>query len=766
MLKSPDAQKKEMKDEQFTAVGLSECQVSKVSKPDESKTTAPDASIAMGSSEASKSDENSQVKTPDAQMMDIKAEQAVAEGNTESQVSKVSISDEFKATVPYDSIVMGSKDKPPEAKELQGLVDMEGNPFNQSAKDPSPAELATASVKSKLPSASAEKAAPVVPTLETPNEGSVTAQKTEVEAEPVKESAKDSEKSASFKESKDLKHSLKDEQKKSTTCQKSLQDKVQAVAKKPSVSTKNTDKSKQVSSRRIRKAKPEIINIDDDDEEEDVAKVSTNRKPLKPLAQDQPLIDPATYHRKFCRRLKKKEADSIMKETTTKLPPTIENMDRDTSKLPRMGMMDPMARGMMDRDIPLMGMMDPMSKGMMDQMNFNEMGGGMMNRMASGGGPMGIMGMGMGNRMMGMGMNDKMMAMGTNDGMAGRMSPDTRRMALGFEMGMNRGMMDDNFNPMMNMMRGMGGGPDGGPPMMPPGGNQPPGNLQELREMMGRDMKMDRMGGGMFNLMGSKGSAANANKVGLDGMAGALFNRFGSKGSAASKGANNGEPNPSKKMERFGSTDTGKGSGGLTEACLNEPMLPTPADIKPSFQKTYKDISFSPLDKLDRGLMAKMMALQDNDPVGMRMGGMGSLSAMGDMGPPSRMPFLPNNKRKLSDFAFSPRSPNPKKSFLERHRMMDLEMQGHLEEAMANFGRFQRKYSGGSGVNAMTDSTPVPMGVPFNKEVPDEDASRKKSAGDNKKKSKKDAEKIDKKKKKKSKSKETKDRDKPKRPFR
>jgi hypothetical protein len=68
-------------------------------------------------------------------------------------------------------------------------------------------------------------------------------------------------------------------------------------------------------------------------------------------------------------------------------------------------------------------------------------------------------------------------------------------------------------------------------------------------------------------------------------------------------------------------------------------------------------------------------------------------------GPLAGLPPLPSNasKRKLADLTYPPRSPNPKKSFLERHRMMDLEMKGHLEEAMANFSRFQRKYSGGTG---------------------------------------------------------------------
>jgi len=73
---------------------------------------------------------------------------------------------------------------------------------------------------------------------------------------------------------------------------------------------------------------------------------------------------------------------------------------------------------------------------------------------------------------------------------------------------------------------------------------------------------------------------------------------------------------------------------------------------------------------------------------------------MSGSGPMPRMfPLSHNaNKRNMYDYTYSPRSSNPKKSFLERHRMMDLEMEGQLKEAMANFGRFSRKYSGSGGM--------------------------------------------------------------------
>ena len=450
---------------------------------------------------------------------------------------------------------------------------------------------------------------------------------------------------------------------------------------------------------------------------------------------------------------------------------------------------------------------------MFDRLPSKDVVGGMMDRMMSRLNSSGGIGMGLGMDMMNpsggmgmmgdpMGMNDRMMGMGGKMGMSDRMlamsmgtafspnemqqmSPSARRMALGFSMGMQSGM--GNFNP-MNMMRGESGGRLS---MMSSGGSdKTPGNLQELREMMGKDMGMDRMGAGMFNRtgsangadmdssdgfsaamfnrMGSKGSAASVNKEGPGNMANQLLNSLGSKGSAASNNAKTDGSDAAKNVDRRGSSDTAKGSRGspsIGESYMAGPLLPTPAEFKPSFKKSYKDISFSPLDNLDRGLMQRMMALQESNPNGNSMGGTGALPSM------PGMPLMPNdrNKRKASDFAYSPRSPNPKKSFLERHRMMDLEMKGHLDEAMANFSKFQKKYSGGSGGNSssmlgLKETASVPTGAPQNitaKKKSEESNIHKKSKKATKKKKPKDdqPEMRDK-------DKDSADPRKPKRPFR
>ena len=447
---------------------------------------------------------------------------------------------------------------------------------------------------------------------------------------------------------------------------------------------------------------------------------SAKTKSSKELPQDKPIIDPASYHRKFCMKRKKKKMQS-MRECMSKFPtdmafPPSDHMagmkmpfDMNDMRPPpdRLGQM-PMDSDMMD------------GNSMFDRLPSKDVVGGMMDRMMSrlnSSGGMGMMGdpMSMNGRMMGMGggmgMSDRMMAMGMglSPNELQHMSPSARRMALGFSMGMQRGM--GHFNP-TNMMKG---DTDGKTSMMPSAGDKTPGNLQELREMMGKDRGMDHAGTGMFSRMGS---AVDPNLDSTDDFTAAMFNRIGSKGSAASsnKGiqgkianqllntleskvsasSNNSKIDRSdapKIIDRRGSSDSAKesrGSPSIGESYMAGPLLPTPAEFKPSFKKSYKDISFSPLDNLDRGLMERMMALQESNPNG------NSMEAM------PGMPLMPNagSKLKISDLAFSPKSPNPKKSLLERQRMMDLEMKGQLDEAMANFSRFQKKYSGGSGGNS------------------------------------------------------------------
>jgi hypothetical protein len=420
---------------------------------------------------------------------------------------------------------------------------------------------------------------------------------------------------------------------------------------------------------------------------------------LETLPQDKPIIDPATYHRKFCMPLKKQKLNPMMLADSTYGGNM--NMSNPMDRMSRMMMMDNEMNRMHSASGGPSGNFNPM---MMEKMRMMAMmGGGMGGGMSD---KMKMMAM-MDNNMNfgGMGMNNNF---SPNDPMM--MSPTARRMALGMGGGMN-------FNdPMMNMMGNMG---DRDRQMMPPG--RTPGNLQELRDMMGRDTFMgnamfNRMGshggfskdGSDFNRMGSKGSNTMFNHLASKGsednakndgpsIANELLNRLGSKGSAAAAAdpAKNEDQEVHTDLERRGSAGTGKGSRGSPslagEDYMRQPLLPTPAEIKPSLKKAYKDISFSPLDRLDRGLMKRMMAFENsNDP---------------SMGPMADMPRLPNNtsKRKYPDYAYSPRSPNPKKSFLERHRMMDLEMKGQLEEAMSNFSRFQRKYSGGSGLGNTTN---------------------------------------------------------------
>eukprot|EP00956_Cyclotella_meneghiniana_P017156 scaffold27685_cov63-Cyclotella_meneghiniana.AAC.11 len=252
-------------------------------------------------------------------------------------------------------------------------------------------------------------------------------------------------------------------------------------------------------------------------------------------------------------------------------------------------------------------------------------------------------------------------------------------------MGENRlrgdGMMDNHAARRMElgMNMGMGQNMGGGSSMRPE--SNPPGNLQELREMMGKDMEMNRMFGrfnsnSSANMDSKKGDSNMENSEFMD----SIFSRMGSKGSTSSKAMINSLPN------RRDSTDT-KGSLGSEVDFMKAPMLPTPALTKPSLKSNYKDISFSPLDQLHPDLMSRMIALQGKNK---------------DMSHP-RMPFASDEhfKRKFSDSVGTPRSPNPKKSFLERHRIMDLEMKGHLDEAMANFGKFQKKYSGDPSSSAM-----------------------------------------------------------------
>ena len=367
------------------------------------------------------------------------------------------------------------------------------------------------------------------------------------------------------------------------------------------------------------------------------------------LPQDKPIIDPEAYHLKFCLRRKKHKKQS--KPLTR----------------PQMPDMPPIGGGppFNDRD-QIMGNFRGRGMNMMDLgMNMRDRG---MNDM----GPRQNMG---GNMMGNMDFPSQMMTM---DQMSpeeqmemGFMSPAVQRMTLGMGecpggiMRPSSFRRDSDSRSMMNIMAGPS-----------PGGRNMPGNLQELRAMMGRDKKLMGNRDGPIDGMGSR-----------DGP----LNRTGSRGSSGSN---------DKKKPRFSDSDHGgRGTPSHCEedmlidpgfSAMREPLLPTPAEIKPSFKKAYKDISFSPLDRLDRGLMQRIMAFQDsNEHSGNPMAG---------------MPPLPTNtdKRKLSDFAYSPRSPNPKKSFLERaamSRAMNNEMKGHLDEAMASFSKFQRKYSGGSAGN-------------------------------------------------------------------
>lgn len=445
-----------------------------------------------------------------------------------------------------------------------------------------------------------------------------------------------------------------------------------------------------------------------------------------------PLITPESYHLKFCMARKRRKqqrgggSDSMMMMGG---PSVGMNMMEGNNSM----MGPPNGMGM--------GGGDPMrERMMMDDFRGGGVGGGMFN--------------------------DRF---GANGMMGPPMSPGRMQMMMGGGRfgGMGGGGMPNNLQELREMMSRQPSRDGGSSSLM-----TPPDNDEEMSQRTGSQ------GSSAVRPMNSQGSeiasSSGRKSPGDINRKGSQDSSRGGGGRAATVNTNN--PSSSQDYGRFNSSGS-VNSGSHLDSFLNTMGMPTPNDMmrgsmmpnpndmmrgsllptptpnnmmKPNMRNLYKQgmmnqmsgggggmsgsglgggdgngmggmpshstgaggVSFSPLDRMDRSLVARMLASGAAEGLTPQSMARPTLSAL-------RGEY---SKRKFSELPYSPRSPNPKKSLLERQRIMDMEMKAHMHEAMASFGRFQRKNSGSSdghgqlggvagglggvAVNTPLDSTP------------------------------------------------------------